>query len=215
MNEPLATPQQATSVARGEAFRTTDGAFLSSEGIIQHFSTARSEQDYLQRAAELNGSWYYISNSQPTPSHDIFAFVDHRSTLSLYYRIEGSAIRFSDNGFDLIHPNEARIETPPTTLLFFSQWGFTPEESTLHPDIKRIPVGCGIHFSPSTREVTTLRYDTSLYEGSRLEGIEYEEAKRLFRERLSCAMDRMAQRLSNHPLLPPPTAGPPSESPAG
>ena len=102
MNEPLATPQQATSVARGEAFRTTDGAFLSSDGIIQHFSTARSEQDYLQRAAELNGSWYYISNSQPTPSHDIFAFVDHRSTLSLYYRIEGSAIRFSDNGFDLI-----------------------------------------------------------------------------------------------------------------
>ena len=207
MNEPLATPQQATSVARGEAFRTTDSAFLSSEGIIQHFSTARSEQDYLQRAAELDGSWHYISNTHPAPSHDIFAFVDHRSTLSLYYRIEGSEIRFSDNGFDLIHPDETQIETPPATLLFFSQWGFTPEDSTLHPDIKRIPVGCGIHFSPSTREVTTLRYDTSLYEGSRLEGIEYEEAKRLFRERLSCAMDRMAQRLANHPVLLPLTAG--------
>lgn len=193
--------------AVGYAFLAPDDQLLDAAALIRYFAPLSSSSDLKQMATLLNGSWSYCSYQDAPQGKDVFAIVDHRSSCSLYYRVEEGKIRIRENGFDLLHDDESPIETPQNLILFFSQWGFTPENRTLHPKIHRIPAGCGIYFKAQTGEVETLRYDSCLYEEKPLEGIDYIEAKALFSEAWHIAVQRMVRLIADRPVILPLTAG--------
>lgn len=192
--------------ATGFAFLAPSDKLLDAEALTHYFASLTDSSDLRLRASALNGSWSYYSSQDMPQDRDAFAIVDHRSSHALYYRVEDGRIRICDNGFKLLHHDEPPIPTTKEDCLFFSEWGFTPEDHTLHPDIHRIPAGCGIHFKAATGVIETVRYDSCWYEGEPL-SVSYTEAQDLFRATWHTAVQRMRAVLTGRPVILPLTAG--------
>lgn len=202
MNVIFKNKERNKSFSLGIAFDAQDRLLKEAE-LNKYFLSIKSLEDFLQRIDALNGSW---CTCQIVPTiegkHYIYMAVDHRSTLPLYYRVYGDELYISDNGFDLLRKGEEHLQVEESTRLFFSQWGFTPEEHTLHSEIKRIPSGCALYVD-DTKEVTLIPYAQIPRQRYAVAELSFEEAKKGFEERLECAFDRMARVIDSAPIVLP------------
>lgn len=180
-----------------------DDRLLEGNSLVSYLSSATDFSDFGLRCSKLNGSWHAVLLSCG------FAYlaVDHRATLALYYRIVGNELRVSDNGFDLLLPEESSVQPAPKVELYFSRWGFTPKHLTLHPDIYRLEAGTAIQISLTTPHIRVVTHSPNFTFLPDLAQISYQQAKELVRERLNKAMQRMARVVGDRPVVLPLTAG--------
>ncbi|MDO4722849.1 asparagine synthase-related protein [Porphyromonas circumdentaria] len=192
--------------SKGIAFDAQDN-LLKEGDLNSYFSELRGVKDFIQRADALNGSWCTCQVAQKEgKTTALYMGVDHRSTHPLFYRLEGESVLISDNGFDLLKEGEERFEIEEEPLLFFSQWGFTPEEHTLHPSIKRIPSGCVLYVEEGY-DATIIPYAQTPKIKEEIAGLSFEEAKKGFEEHLEKAFDRMKRVIGVAPVVLPLSGG--------
>lgn len=192
--------------AIGIAFCGAEEQLLQGDSLAQYLQEATHKEMFLERIKELNGSWCYVSASPQADHTEQWAAVDPYSSRALYYRVTSEGLRVSDDGYKLLYSPQEAIKPAEREILFFSQWGFLPDDKTLHPEIKRIPPGCMISYSPRSREVTTLRYTELPYDSAPL-SCSYQEAKELFMATLDRAMERMVRAIGDRPVVLPLSAG--------
>ncbi|MDO4692153.1 MAG: asparagine synthase C-terminal domain-containing protein [Porphyromonadaceae bacterium] len=191
----------APSITLGEAF-TTSGRLIREGALAVHFAQCLNLEQWLERCDALNGCWAVGLSS---PSGQYLA-VDHRATRSLYYRLRDEELWVSENGFDLLVAEDYPTVPNEEIALYFSRWGFTPREETLHPEIKRLPAGYALHHT-SGKGIRLARYTGSWRRCTLAGALAYEEAKRQMRILMEQAMDRMAEVIGKRTILLPLTGG--------
>ena len=169
---------------------------------IEAYATTDSFSEFTKRIASLNGQFLVLCHS----SDAFLAAVDYRSTIPLFYRVENNHLTIGNNGFDLILPGEDFIDFSSDNTLFFSQWGFTPADHTLHPSIKRLEAGCTLCYRGGNT-VEICHYNSGLPINQEYAALSYQEAKESFRKALNTAFDRMAKVVEGHTVVLPLTAG--------
>lgn len=185
----------------GEAF-VPSGDLLRGMDLGLHLGGCIDWEDWIHRCDQLNGSWAAICHS----TQDYYLAVDHRATRMLYYREVEGELWVSESGFELLLPQEYTIEPKPKIALYFSRWGFTPLEDTLHPQIKRIPAGYTLRYH-SSGEVELRPYTGAWRPIQAARDLSYLVALERMQELMEQAMDRMVQVIGARPIVLPLTGG--------
>lgn len=192
---------QTEDWVEGVAFDTKD-CLLRGQTLSKHFSSFCDLEGFAECCNRLNGSWRAVLN-RPC---GVYLAVDHRTTYSLYYRLVGGELFVSDNGFDLLLPQETTVCPDWEEEVFFSRWGFTSFSNTLHPHIKRVEAGCAVCISSSGEEFVS-RYDTGFCLLPEKKLLDYNSAKREVAQAIDKAMERMCRVVEGEHLLLPLTGG--------
>ena len=189
------------SLTRGMAFTPHDELLYDID--IKDYCETDCFSHFVERVKSLDGQFRVVTTS----SESLFAAVDIRSTLALFYRVDGKTIHVSDNGFDLLCKGDEMVSLTSDEALFFSRWGFLPNDKTLSPHIKRLEAGCALCFSFEEGKIQVDRYDLGLSLSREFTRLKYGDALTWMHKVYGRAFDRMARVIGDRHVILPLTAG--------
>lgn len=205
MKSVLSPSLSSGTIAVGEAF-TREGILLRAGALASVFSAISSFDDFCSRCDSLNGSWSITLPATEGERSVYYLAVDHRATRALYYRCVGGNLWIAESGFDLISAEDWATPTGEAEALYFSRWGFTPLNRTLHPEVMRLRAGYALRFCPG--EAIQMRAYTGAWRPiPEALTLSYEEALEQMQSLMDGAMDRMVQAIGERTIILPLTGG--------
>lgn len=189
------------SVGYSAGFIFDGNRHLTSQELQAFFQEASDWDDFLSRAKRITGEWAVVFQRA---EGEVWAATDHRSSQRLYFRLAADGLRMAENGYSLF---TERDSWDGDAVLFFLRWGYTPADSTLIREIRRLPPGHALRYRVG-EGITTTAYDTvDRYAPFDSHLLSYEEAKEELKHRLILAGKRLVRYLNGRPAILPLSGG--------
>lgn len=174
---------------------------LTSQELQAFFLAASDWDDFLSRAKRITGEWAVAFQRA---DGEVWAATDHRSSQRLYYRLFSDGLRMAENGYSLLTEPD---NWDDDAVLFFLRWGYTPADSTLIREIRKLPSGHAMRYRAG-KGITITAYDTvDRYAPFDSHPLSYEEAKEELKHRLIRAGKRLVGYLNGRPAILPLSGG--------